>query len=59
MLQMVPGQLVVRWKKQEVDPDLMPSINISSGRNTDLNVKDKTLSCLEENSLTQGDQEYL
>ena len=43
-----PGHLIVRWKKQELDPNLMPSIDIHSGWNTDLNVKDKTLRYLEE-----------
>ena len=43
-----PGHLIVRWKKQELDPNLMPSIDIHSGWNKDLNVKDKTLRYLEE-----------
>ena len=46
-----PGHLTVRWKEQELDSNLMPSIDIHSGWNTDLNVKDRTLTYLEEKKI--------
>lgn len=46
-----PGHLMVRCKEQELDPNLMPSIDIHSGWNTDLNVKDRTLTYLEEKKI--------
>lgn len=43
------GPMVVRWwKKQELDPDLMPFINITSGWNKYLNIKHRTWRCLKK-----------